>query len=93
MQIEGILFYGFFGLIFVAIAFHSSKRQRQLKKRETSLSYDSTTNTYNWIGVSGVPQMSYMHPAQPGGAWNEAGHIGNHNGGDLGGGDSNAGGD
>lgn len=92
MQIEGILFYGFFGLIFVAAVFHSSKRQRQLKRREKSLSYDSTTNAYHWIGISGVSQTSNMHPALPGGEWYEGDRSGNHNGsghgGDFGGGDS-----
>lgn len=96
MQIEAILFYSFFGLVFVAFAFHSSKRQRQLKRRENSLIYDSTTNTYSWIGFGGVPQMSNMHPAQPGGEWYEAyqdGGIHNSSGygsGDVGGTDSGA---
>ncbi len=98
MQIEGILYYEFFRTDLCGRIFHFSKRQRQLKRRENSLRYDSTTNTYNWIGLMG-PQMAIMHPAEPGGDWYEANQSGGiHNGGggygggDIGGRDSSAGG-
>jgi hypothetical protein len=97
MQTEGIFFYGFFGLLFVLITLRFSKRQRQFKRRENSLSYDSKTSMYIWIGLNGMSQKSDMHPAQPGGEWYEADHSGYHYGGGCGGessgGDGGVGGD
>lgn len=97
MGFESILFFGFFGLLFLSGISSFLRRRRQIKKRKDSLRHDSATNTYTWMGFEGQHHRSDKHPEKPGGDWHQSGETGGHNGGgfhgDLGGDGGGGGGD